>query len=200
MIIAAFAGTGKSWFCKKYEQAIDFVCIPFKYYNLSDFKEGEEVKASLDLELRFNWQKSYYEALVDTYKKYPNQIIVIPTIHTILNWLERDKIPYTLVYPEMHLCDEYKQRYINRGNTEDFLDVFIGEWEMWITFMSAHKSVDEIILRSGEYLTDVIEVKDTPVEGIILDKSNYLNDAYVKYLSTDPVKDIEEWLKMHDES
>ena len=41
-------------------------------------------------------------------------------------------IPYTLIYPEKNLKDEYEKRYRNRGNTEDFLDIFIGQWEFRI--------------------------------------------------------------------
>ena len=32
-IIAAFAGTGKTTFCARNKNAIDFECMPFKYEN-----------------------------------------------------------------------------------------------------------------------------------------------------------------------
>ena len=65
MIIAAYAGVGKTYFCNQNPNAIDLVCMPFKYTNLFDMPDsqadsGEQVKASLDLELRKNWILYYY--------------------------------------------------------------------------------------------------------------------------------------------
>lgn len=33
-VIAAFTGTGKAYFCSKHVEALDLVCMPFKYGNL----------------------------------------------------------------------------------------------------------------------------------------------------------------------
>lgn len=88
MIIAAFAGTGKTYFGKHVPQAIDFVCMPWKYTNFyevaASMEEGEQIKANKELELRFGWREEYYKAIVDTVTKYPDQIVVIPTISAIL--------------------------------------------------------------------------------------------------------------------
>ena len=41
MIVAAYAGTGKSEFCKRYpSEAIDLICMPYKYINFyEDFSD-----------------------------------------------------------------------------------------------------------------------------------------------------------------
>lgn len=39
MIYAAYAGTGKSTFCQEHPEAIDLICMPFKYTNLSEVSE-----------------------------------------------------------------------------------------------------------------------------------------------------------------
>ncbi len=36
MVYAAYAGTGKSCFCQEHPEAIDLICMPFKYTNLSE--------------------------------------------------------------------------------------------------------------------------------------------------------------------
>ena len=36
MVYAAYAGTGKSYFCQEHPEAIDLICMPFKYTNLSE--------------------------------------------------------------------------------------------------------------------------------------------------------------------
>lgn len=103
MIIAAYAGTGKTTFCNKYKHAIDFFVMPFKYENYDEVKDAysdEGIKAADDLQLRFGWQYIYYDALLKTARDYPDEIIVIPTETCIMNWLENDGVPFTIVYPD----------------------------------------------------------------------------------------------------
>lgn len=44
-VIAAFTGTGKTYFCFKHTEALDLVCMPFKYENLPLEFEPERCKA-----------------------------------------------------------------------------------------------------------------------------------------------------------
>lgn len=165
MIYAAYAGTGKSFFCLLHPEAIDLICMPFKYTNLSEVYEsigperkGEQIKASQALILRSDWVLYYYWA-IKYLLYYCSEIpIVIPTIDLILNFLEADQIPYTLIYPEKNLKDEYEKRYRNRGNTEEFLDIFIGQWKFRIEKLEKKNSplVKHIVLREGQYLSDAI--------------------------------------------
>ncbi|WKB70984.1 hypothetical protein [Ligilactobacillus ruminis] len=51
MIVAAYAGTGKSEFCRKYSNdAVDMICMPFKYSNFYEvsegISEGKDIKAN----------------------------------------------------------------------------------------------------------------------------------------------------------
>lgn len=53
MVYAAYAGTGKSYFCQEHPEAIDLICMPFKYTNLSEVYgsieadiKGEQIKAN----------------------------------------------------------------------------------------------------------------------------------------------------------
>lgn len=180
MIIAAFAGTGKTYFCEHVPQAIDFVCMPWKYTNFYEvaafLEEGEQIKANDELELRFGWIEEYYKAIVDTVTKYPDQIVVIPTISAVLTKLEEEQIPYTLVMPHRELKEEYRQRYIARGNTEDFLDIFVGDWDCWMEELRMHNANKIIELGSGEYLTDKVKVNkmNPDVNSYIINKKSYV--------------------------
>ena len=54
MIIADFAGTGKSYLCEQYKgKALDLWCMPFKYSNFLEksegFSEKEQLKADSTL-------------------------------------------------------------------------------------------------------------------------------------------------------
>ena len=175
-IIAAFAGVGKTHFCNLYPQALDFVVMPFKYENYAKITaccaEGESIKAHPALKLRRDWRKFYYQALMDTYRCYPGEILVIPTDSGILCRLEQDAIPYTVVYPSRSLKEEYCQRYLARGNTDSFLDVFVGGWDMWMESVRDNNG-SHIELQSGEFLSDVIQLPNSST-GIIEDKDNYI--------------------------
>jgi hypothetical protein len=172
MIIAAFAGTGKTHFCNLYPRALDFVIMPFKYKNYTQIAdsctESESIKAHPDLELRPDWRDTYYEALINTYHRYPNEVLVIPTDREILLRLNQNDIPYTVVYPNRNLREEYRARYVTRGNTDAFLDVFIGRWDMWMDLVRDTNGT-HIELQSGEFLSDVIHIPDAD-SGIIEDK------------------------------
>ena len=54
------------------------------------------------------------------------------------------KFPYILCYPERNAKDEYERRYKERGNTTDFLNVFIGYWDIFLDQMEAYQ--ESIIL------------------------------------------------------
>ena len=119
MVIAGFAGCGKTTFCEKNPgDAIDLVCMPFKYSNFYEvagsLKEGEKIKANERLMLRENWELYYYWMIRYLLWYSPERQIVIPTIRKIMEFLTADYIPYTVVYPERERKEEYEGRYRNR--------------------------------------------------------------------------------------
>ena len=176
MIIAGFAGVGKTTFCNANKNAIDFVVMPFKYENLEEISkeyQGESIKAHPDLILKRDWRYDYYDALIKTQERYPDEIIVIPTDPEIMDWLDQDDIPYILVYPHWAGENEYKRRYIERGNSQDFIDLFIGNWDYWMEELTSRADVHSKKLTSEQYLSDVIDVSNG--NRIIADKENYIN-------------------------
>lgn len=168
--------SGKTHFCNLYPNALDFVVMPFKYKNYAHVAtccaEGESIKAHPILELRCDWRDLYYKALTDTYRRYPGEILVIPTDRNIMSRLERDSIPYTVVYPNRSLKEEYYTRYLARGNTESFLEVFIDGWDMWMDSVRNNNG-SHIELQSGEFLSDVIKLPNRDF-GIIENKETYI--------------------------
>ena len=181
-IIAAHAGCGKSYFCETNSNAIDFIIMPFKYsnfYELVSAKEGKEnLKASDELDFIYNWQDAYYEALLDTYNTYTDEIIVIPAEKETLNRLYNDGIPYLLVYPREDLKEEYRQRYIQRGDSENFLYIFIDCWDSWMRILKKFEGCQRIELQEGQYLSDVVDGSTYGKESIIKNKEEYIYNTY----------------------
>ena len=185
MIIAGFAGVGKTTFCNKHKNAIDFVAMPFKYENFNErYAEcgAESVKADYDLILKTDWRYEYYDALLKTQEEYPDEIIVIPPDRYIMRWLVAECIPFTLVYPCMEAKEEYRKRFVERGNTEDFLDVFIGEWDSWIEMMQEQEADVKIELQPNQFLSDVIIAPECTE--CITDRNAYINE----FLQKPPLK------------
>lgn len=159
MIIAGFSGIGKTTFAKNHKNAIDLHVMPYKYSNLneiSDIYDDESIKAAPELILNVNWRYEYYDKLISLYKSQPDKIIIIPSDIQIMNWLSYDEIPFILIFPSCELKEEYRNRYLERGNTEDFIEVFIGNWDYWLSMFKMQKGCEKIELKTNEFLSDVM--------------------------------------------
>jgi len=71
----------------------------------------------------------------------------------VLERLRRNGIPYVLAYPERRCKDEYKDRFIRRGNTDEFLNIFIHGWDRFMDSYENTYCTSRLVLKSGEFLT-----------------------------------------------
>ncbi|MDR2166776.1 MAG: hypothetical protein LBE35_02860 [Clostridiales bacterium] len=159
-IIAAHAGTGKSYLAGlKPEEYIDFICMPFKYHFDEGFGEGEgeAIKASPDLELNWEYPENYVEAIVKTLAE-TEKTLIIPSDSRVLHLLQGQNIPYLLCYPENsdEAKEEYHRRFIARGNTEDFIDIFIGGWDYFMQSLQRDSFGQRMVMKPHEYLSDIV--------------------------------------------
>ena len=155
MIITAYAGTGKTTAAKLYPQdVVDFVCMPYKYYldEESDAKEDEARKANSNNVMRENWPWNYVAAI----KEATGKILLIPSDLNVLMFLQYEKIPYTLCYPQKEAKEIYHRRYVERGNTEEFISIFIGGWEQRIQALEQDDYGSHIVLQGDQYLSDAL--------------------------------------------
>ena len=86
-------------------------------------------------------------------------MIIIPSAMEILRLLEYEEIPYFLCYPENteESKEEYKRRYTERGNSEDFLNIFINGWDEFMCLLEIDDYGKKFILKPHEYLSDVAQ-------------------------------------------
>ena len=158
MIIAGFAGIGKTTFCTNNSVAIDFECMPFKYrFDDNTPYEKESVKANPDLDFNPMWQYEYANKIEELCVENKYKYIAIPTDFLTLYLLTDKGLNYNIVYPKRSLKDEYKKRYIARGNTEHFLDIFVNGWDNFINSLEKFKTGNHIVLNKNEFLSDVID-------------------------------------------
>ena len=153
MIIAAHAGTGKTYFSKNISDSVDFVCMPYKYYLPDGFIAGEDdetVKADMNLNIREEWPDNYCKAVINAYNEH--KYVIIPPVGTVLAALRDEEIPYILCYPDRTLKAEYESRYRARGNSESFLRVFVDHWDLFMNDMESDPGDNHVVLKEGEYL------------------------------------------------
>ena len=155
MIIAAHAGTGKTTLARMFpEKIIDFVCMPYKYYLPENNEYDESMKANPDLVMRDFWVFDYVDAIKEELKH--GKTLLIPPALNVLLHLEMERVPYLLCYPKREAKEVYRQRYIARGNSEEFLSIFIDGWDKFIDAMEADTYGQHIILEPHQFLSDVL--------------------------------------------
>jgi len=157
MIVAAFAGTGKTYFASHHPDiAVDLVITPYKYILDPEVTYDESSKASHNSEMNPEWPFNYVEAI----RKCPSdKITLIPSDWRVLRKLEKEKIPYYLCYPKKKAKKVYRKRYIKRGNPQEFLSIFIDGWKSFMDILRKDTYGKHIILRPKQYLNDVLDIK-----------------------------------------
>jgi len=157
MLIAAYAGTGKTHFASLYpELIIDLVSMPYKYILSNDTYYDESSKANPENILNDEWPFNYVSAIKENLKT--ENIILIPSDLFILELLKEEKIHYSLCYPQRNAKEVYRERYIKRGNTKDFIDIFIGNWDKFMDFFEKDSYGQHIVLEPYQFLSDVIDM------------------------------------------
>jgi len=155
-IIAAHAGTGKTTLAKAHpERYVDFVAMPYKYYLPDgDIDNTERHKADFNLEMKEEWPQNYIDAILHELELH-DKILLIPSAGNVLQCLATAGIAYFLCYPRRELKDEYRKRYELRGNSEDFLFIFVDGWDGFMDSLEADMYGEHIVLGESVYLSDV---------------------------------------------
>jgi hypothetical protein len=160
MIIAAHAGTGKTTLALKYpDHIVDFVAMPYKYHLPDEILSSDEIersKADLDLIMKNDWPFNYVDAIIKALDD--SKILLIPPIRQVLIMLECENIYYTLCYPQREAKEVYRQRYINRGNSDDFLHIFVDGWYGFMDVLEKDEWGEHIVMKPCQFLEDVVDI------------------------------------------
>lgn len=157
IVIAGYAGIGKTTFCLNQKSAIDLEVVTSKYKIPKGYKYTEKDKASDKFEYNWNWREEYIKSVLTSMNKY--KFTVIPSDTLVVEKLIKLGVNIILVYPSIQLKDEYKKRYLSRGNTENFLEVFIDGWDNMLKPLNNIKCT-KLILNSEEYLSNKVDEID----------------------------------------
>ena len=179
-IIAGYAGIGKSYFANKMEGAIEIPSMPFRWI-LPKHTDKTEIELEKEKGAFYHLTNPLFPMnyVLEILKAEAiHRYVIIPTVEWVLEVLQENyNRVCVLVYPEDSLKEEYRKRYIARGNSDSFMSLFIDGWEELLEGLRANKGV-HIPLAKGEYLSDVkikidniIGVRiNAPVSSVELDK------------------------------
>ena len=160
-VVAAHAGTGKTTLASRHpDKFIDFVSMPFKYHLPEGFgeTESESGKADPDAELNFDFPENYLAAILAELDK-SDKMLLVPPDRRLLRMLEKEGVRYILCYPENteDAKKAYRERYAGRGNTEQFLEIFIDGWEQFLGLLENDAYGEHIVMKPHAFLTDVLD-------------------------------------------
>ena len=115
---------------------------------------AEISKASPELVMREEWPDNYIKAVINQYHR--NRYVIIPPVASVLRALKDAEIPMILFYPEYGAKEEYEKRYLERGNTENFIDIFIGGWDRFHRTLESIDCKHRFVMKKDKYLLDYL--------------------------------------------
>jgi len=141
MIISAFPGTGKSY--AKFNHTTE--------YEIYDLESAYFSRAK-------TWPENYLE-YVSLYEQNENSITFVSTHDTIRRALIKNNMKYTLILPHLMCKQEYINRYVKRGNVDNFIYRLDKNFETWISdsvvfALSNPKHINLYFLYQNEYIND----------------------------------------------
>lgn len=150
-IISAFPGTGKSYYCKNNPET----CLDSDSSNFSWIVEnGEKIRNP-------DFPRNYIEHIKENVGKY--DFIFVSSHEEVRRALEDNCFFFFLVYPKRGLKNEYLDRYKNRRDPDQFVNLIDKNWDVWISGLRGfdcdyQDQVYRFILNEGEYIEDMISI------------------------------------------
>lgn len=159
-IIAAFAGVGKSYVGKKYNNVLDLESTYYKWLEdgVAHLTE-EERKGNKNRVLNPSWPQNYIDEILKQKDNY--DIVLIQLSHArlknelIFEYFEKNKIEYYVARPKLTGWKYIEQRLKDRGNTEEFIRQVRDNFNIFIEEFSKEK-YNQIIIDDGEFLEDAL--------------------------------------------
>lgn len=160
MIFAGWVGVGKSFYKEKYKNIIDLETSKFRwnenFENLSirEYENKKRNSNNSNKNLNPSWPQNYFEHLIQIKDKY--DAVLIPIQQNIINLLIENKIDFIAVFPDISCKEEYKRRYFNRGNNENFIKHILEVWDEKYIFLKTN-NINIYKLHANEYIGKALD-------------------------------------------
>lgn len=151
IVIAGFAGVGKTTLARKYKNAVDIESSLYKYdYSNVNIENLEQLKGTKNRKLNSEYPQNYINAIKEAKTKY-DIVLVWINPEEALQYYEENNIDYYLCFPSKEALKEYESRFINRGNNKDYIDKVLSSYDIRYNQFKTnpHKKIE---LECGETL------------------------------------------------
>lgn len=99
--------------------------------------------------------KNYINHIKDVLDKY--DYVFVSTHKEVRDALDKNNIPFALVYPEKECLNEWLKRYDNRSYNGFTKQVLKDNWDLWQRELNNQKSILKFRLKDDEYLYDILK-------------------------------------------
>ncbi len=153
IIISAFPGMGKSYTANHLSQykMLDLESSDYSWIKTNQGKIRNPV-----------FPQNYIKTIKNLIFQNLYQIIFISSHKIVRQQLQKNKIQYYFIYPDIFLKDEYIERFKQRGNDQQFIKLLEQNWESWITQIQKEQYIKYCckikILQKNFYLNNFLSI------------------------------------------
>lgn len=185
MMIFAFPGTGKTTLSEQEPQAIELEISEIKYDNSTVSHLSKEARKAVKRPLK---TKNYRQVYVgEAMRLYGEEKVVLVALNYIVPILwemrkNREK-DFHIYLPQHSLRQEYRQRYLTRGNNDRFIREVMWVWTPTILLFKGLQKVFPsriTFLGEGEFLKNKLEGRS---DRISLEVDDLQSSSICKVLS-----------------
>lgn len=151
-IISAFPGIGKTTLAKENHKVIDLESSNYKWLDIDNNLSIEQRKGTSKT-LNPNFPENYIRDIISLAQE--GYTVLISSHKEVRDELNKRDIHFTIVLPSLDMKKEMIDRYIKRGNQENFVTMLENNYETFINDLMNDPN-NKIVLESGQYLKDVV--------------------------------------------
>lgn len=159
MIIFAFPGTGKTTLAHQYTHVVELEISEIKYDNSSVSHLSKEARKAIRRPIKTkNYRKVYVNEALRLHAEGKMVLVALNFLLPVLwgLWKQQDS-NFRIYLPQYNLREEYRQRYLKRGNNAKFIREVMWIWGPTVLFfklLAICFPAYIIFLGSGEFLKD----------------------------------------------